>query len=101
MHKTTSMPCSRGMGLGMPPRAFVMRRGMQQIVAAKPQGNTPPDVPKEAKSAGASDWVQSFLSRFGPISGRQENPFVLDFEKPLVELENRYDDTMMGLLRTG
>ena len=29
------------------------------------------------------------LSRFGPIAEKAENTAVLDFEKPLVELDNR------------
>lgn len=50
---------------------------------------SPPDVPMDAKRTGGSDWLQSFLSRFGPITEKPENNTVLDFEKPLVELDNR------------
>lgn len=46
-------------------------------------------MPEGRKEAGAGEWVKSFLSRFGPVSGKTESPTVLDFEKPLVELDER------------
>ncbi|GMH40463.1 hypothetical protein BSKO_08367 [Bryopsis sp. KO-2023] len=49
-----------------------------------------PDVPKEKKrGSGGREWLQQLLSKFGPITDRSPNTFVLDFEKPLVELDNR------------
>jgi acetyl-CoA carboxylase carboxyl transferase subunit alpha len=33
--------------------------------------------------------LQSILSRFGPITEKSQNTAILDFEKPLVELDNR------------
>jgi hypothetical protein len=51
---------------------------------------TPPDVPKaEGVHSGGREWLQSILSRFGPVRERASNTTVLDFEKPLVELDNR------------
>ncbi|KAK9834157.1 hypothetical protein WJX81_003572 [Elliptochloris bilobata] len=35
------------------------------------------------------DWLQSLLSRFGPMNDKASNAHVLDFERPLVELDNR------------
>jgi acetyl-CoA carboxylase carboxyl transferase subunit alpha len=47
----------------------------------------PPDVPVEGGSG--REWFQSILSRFGPVREKASNTTVLDFEKPLVELDNR------------
>lgn len=50
----------------------------------------PPDIPKpRGQSQGGREWLQSILSRFGPVRERASNTTVLDFEKPLVELDNR------------
>jgi len=50
----------------------------------------PPDVPKpRGQPQGGREWLQSILSRFGPVRERASNTTVLDFEKPLVELDNR------------
>ena len=38
---------------------------------------------------GGREWLQTLLSRFGPMTERASNTTVLDFEKPLVELDNR------------
>ena len=38
---------------------------------------------------GGREWLQTLLSRFGPMTERAQNTTVLDFEKPLVELDNR------------
>ncbi len=35
------------------------------------------------------EWLQGLLSRFGPMNDKASNAYVLDFEKPLVELDNR------------
>lgn len=37
------------------------------------------------------DWLQTILSRFGPVGTKEKESkvFTLDFEKPLVELDNR------------
>ena len=49
----------------------------------------PPDVPKPRGQQGGREWLQSILSRFGPVKEKASNTTVLDFEKPLVELDNR------------
>ena len=50
----------------------------------------PPDAPiEEKKTRGGREWLQSFFSKFGPVQKKSENLAVLDFEKPLVELDMR------------
>ena len=50
----------------------------------------PPDVPKPRdQPKGGKEWLQSIFSRFGPVKEKASNTTVLDFEKPLVELDNR------------
>ena len=58
---------------------------------AAAQGRDPPDTPK-AERRGGREWLQTLLSRFGPITEKAENTAVLDFEKPLVELDNRINE---------
>ena len=59
-------------------------------MSAKGKAGDPPDVPKARdQRAGGREWLQSILSRFGPVKERASNTTVLDFEKPLVELDNR------------
>lgn len=53
----------------------------------------PPDAPREERRGGR-EWLQTLLSRFGPITQKAENTAVLDFEKPLVELDNRIKEVM-------
>ena len=49
----------------------------------------PPDVPKPRGQQVGKEWLQSIFSRFGPVKEKASNTTVLDFEKPLVELDNR------------
>jgi hypothetical protein len=66
-------------------------------VAAKGKAGDPPDVPKPRdQRAGGREWLQSILSRFGPVKERASNTTVLDFEKPLVELDNRIKEVRQG-----
>ncbi len=59
------------------------------VAQAAPKGG-PPDVPKpRGETQGGREWLQTILSRFGPVKERASNTTVLDFEKPLVELDNR------------
>lgn len=44
------------------------------------------------------DWVESLLSRFGPLKDKATNAHVLDFERPLVELDNRIKEVGPALL---
>ena len=54
----------------------------------------PPDAPREERRGGR-EWLQTLLSRFGPITQKAENTAVLDFEKPLVELDNRIKEVKL------
>lgn len=65
----------------------IVHRGRVQISARKDQPG-PPDIPKEERR-GNVEWLQSVLRRFGPMTERPQNTTILDFEKPLVELDNR------------
>ena len=38
------------------------------------------------------DWLETLLSRFGPVKGRAAQVATLDFEKPLQELDKRIKD---------
>lgn len=62
-------------------------RGRSTVAQAQNQPD-PPDAPREERRGG-KEWLQTLLSRFGPITQKAENTAVLDFEKPLVELDNR------------
>ena len=67
-----------------------MRASRLAVQAAKGKsGELPPDVPKSRDRQGGKEWLQSILSRFGPVKEKASNTTVLDFEKPLVELDNR------------
>jgi hypothetical protein len=57
-------------------------------VKARSSQQDPPDLPKEVRR-GNVEWLQTILSRFGPMTDRPQNQYVLDFEKPLVELDSR------------
>lgn len=73
------------------------RRG--GITAMAKGMNEPPDVPKEKLpgSQGGREWLQSILSRFGPVKEKASNTTVLDFEKPLVELDNRIKEVGVSI----
>jgi len=57
------------------------RRGLPQLTRAETGFGL-------TRQAGR-EWLQSLLSRFGPMNDKASNAYVLDFEKPLVELDNR------------
>ena len=61
---------------------------------AKKGSADPPDIPKEENRRGGREWLQQLLSKFGPITEKAENTHVLDFEKPLVELDNRIKEVL-------
>mmetsp|Transcript_22619 Transcript_22619/g.70223 ORF Transcript_22619/g.70223 Transcript_22619/m.70223 type:complete len:358 (-) Transcript_22619:33-1106(-) len=52
----------------------------------------PPDTPADKKAKGKPEWFSSFVKRFNPIADKPEKPAVLDFEKPLVELDTRINE---------
>ena len=64
-------------------------RGDPGATRAAAQGRDPPDTPK-ADRRGGREWLQTLLSRFGPITEKAVNTAVLDFEKPLVELRQSH-----------
>lgn len=72
-------------------RLSVPKQQKSMPVTAQAMGKAdPPDVPKSrSQPQGGREWLQSILSRFGPIREKASNTTVLDFEKPLVELDNR------------
>ena len=74
-------------GLRLP--ATPHRRALGVQAQALNKGG-PPDVPKPRdQPKGGKEWLQTIFSRFGPVKERASNTTVLDFEKPLVELDNR------------
>jgi hypothetical protein len=74
------------------------RRCNESSVIAQAKGKKasadPPDIPKEEARRGGREWLQQLLSKFGPITEKAENTHVLDFEKPLVELDNRIKEVL-------
>ena len=80
------LPCQQRSNL---PRCASRRQhACRPVVAQAKGGRDPPDIPK-GQPRGGREWLQTLLSRFGPITQKPENTAVLDFEKPLVELDNR------------
>ena len=69
------------------PFGTALPRAVPAASAVKVAAN-PPDVPIEGGTG--REWFQSILSRFGPIREKASNTTVLDFEKPLVELDKPY-----------
>ena len=80
--------------------AYRSRRGICNIRAQAKNKKTnpdPPDIPKEEARRGGREWLQNLLSKFGPMTEKAENTHVLDFEKPLVELDNRIKEVCTTL----
>ena len=70
-----------------------------RLVVSNAKARTPPDTPKDrAEPSVGREWLQTFLSRFGPITEKAQNTTVLDFEKPLVELDNRIKEVHVAIL---
>ncbi len=84
-HQSQRLPCFHSNSLN--------RRCKSLVVQAQKGQPDPPDAPREERRGGR-EWLQTFLSRFGPITQKAENTAVLDFEKPLVELDNRITEVM-------
>ena len=81
--------------------AYRSRIGICNIRAQAKNKKTnpdPPDIPKEEARRGGREWLQNLLSKFGPMTEKAENTHVLDFEKPLVELDNRIKEVGNMLL---
>lgn len=67
--------------------------------APRAAANPPDAPPAKAGSGGGSTWLASIIQKFGPTT---EPPSagsitVLDFEKPLVELDNRIREVRRGV----
>lgn len=95
--------CSaRHSGLGLQTNSLIplqsSRRCHSLVVQAQKGQPDPPDAPREERRGGR-EWLQTLLSRFGPITQKAENTAVLDFEKPLVELDNRIKEVTSLCLR--
>ena len=60
----------------------------------------PPDAPRkiirEEIIAEGREWLETILSRFGPIKERAQTVTTLDFEKPLLELDKRIKEVRLG-----
>jgi hypothetical protein len=58
----------------------------------------PPDTPRKIMQESREmiregrEWLGTILSRFGPIKERAQTVTVLDFEKPLIELDKRIQE---------
>ena len=82
----------RAAGAGRPfsgrPSAAPRRQALQKLTVRFDRNKPgPPDAPKERQQG--REWIEGILARFGPASARASNVTTLDFEKPLVELDNR------------
>ncbi|GLC37743.1 Chromatin assembly factor 1 subunit p50 [Pleodorina starrii] len=67
------------------PRRHVPVRTVTHTAQAAPR--LPPDTPKDRE--GGREWLGTILSRFGPVKDKSQNTAVLEFEKPLLELDKR------------
>ncbi len=74
--------CSRQVSALRPSNKGQLRRS---IVA---RDRVPPDVPAPREGV---EWVSSILSKFGPVKAKASKSYNLDFEKPLIELEQRIE----------
>ena len=68
-----------------PPQRIVTA---QSVFGGSSSSRNPPDAPKEIIQEGR-EWIETILSRFGPIRNRAQTVTTLDFEKPLLELDKR------------
>lgn len=86
--------------LGSRPRAAAPARQELRTIKSAARSNrlvaqssrnpsTPPDAPKDDNKSGSREWFDTILSRFGPVKEKTQSPTVLDFEKPLLELDKR------------
>lgn len=76
----------------------------QRVVSASVFGKSnkpgPPDAPKEIIQEGRK-WIETILSRFGPVKARAQTVTTLDFEKPLLELDKRILDVRNSVESNG
>lgn len=95
-------PNGRALRPALRPAAPARRSGGLVALAGGRSAGDPPDVPRPRDGVRSSrgEWLQSILSRFGPVKEKASNTTVLDFEKPLVELDNRIRE-VRGRTTTG
>lgn len=53
-----------------------------------------PDVPRERGVGRGHEWLQKLWNKFGPPSDRSKTALVLDFEKPLINLDQRINEVL-------
>ncbi len=63
------------------------RRHAAVLPAPRALGRLPPDAPDVRP--GGREWLGMLLSRFGPVREKAQTTAVLEFEKPLIELDKR------------
>jgi hypothetical protein len=59
------------------------------VVAARAEAAEVSEAPDAAAHKSASEWYAHMKAEFGPVSSAPPTTAVLDFEKPLVELDRR------------
>lgn len=79
--RMAARPVPRARSAVRTPRNVAASAGFSRSPAA------PPDAPKETKQG--REWLQTILSRFGPVKEKSQNPATLEFEKPLLQLDQR------------
>jgi acetyl-CoA carboxylase carboxyl transferase subunit alpha len=89
-------PLGSRTGFSAAPSIAPRGRQLEQLTARFNRNPSPPDAPKDRTPVGR-EWLETILSRFGPTKERAQNVTTLDFEKPLVELDNRIKEVRPSL----
>lgn len=81
------------------PTRVLVRRSRPVISVPKSiplcRDNPPqPDVPKDRRAGRGGAWLKRLFSRFAPATDRSKTTLVLDFEKPLINLDNRIKEVV-------
>ena len=72
------------------PGARLVVRSPRQSSAAAFNRPGPPDAPSVNKlGLVGKEWLETIISRFAPVKDRAQTVTVLEFEKPLIELDKR------------
>jgi len=88
----TAKPCCPSGGRAGSRASLAGSRRFIRVQAKQGEQPLPPDTPREVRKGGGREWIQSLLAKFGPVQEKASNITVLDFEKPLVELDNRINE---------
>ena len=74
-----------------PSRRHVGRKTRFKPLAPQPPRVSPlqPDVPRDRGGGRGHEWFQRLLSKFRPSFDRSKTALILDFEKPLINLDSR------------